>query len=378
MKGNTKLRQDNIKRLFCEIRDRGPISKRELQSLTDFSWGNISSITTELEENGYIMSVGKQKSAVGRRPEEYDINVSDNLIIGIDFNRTGFSALLTDMRGRVLKSFGVEFREETVQTALDKLFLCLDGILKEYQGIRIRYIAFAMQGAVYSERVSAAAIKGIEGWRNVPLAEMTEQRFGIKTVLIHDPDCIIRTERHFGALSDPDINNAVLVRIDHGVGMSIMTERRLYSGHEGRSGELGYTADPFEGGFRRLDSFITESAVKNRYRELTEADGGIGCGEIADLARSGDGVAKTVFEEAGRALGIALSNAVNLLYPETVVLYGSFLKYSDLYLDTINGILEQGIYDARVTLTVSKLGDDAAAVGAALFASERVIEETEF
>jgi hypothetical protein len=31
------------------------------------------------------MSAGKQKGAVGRRPEEYDINTADNFIIGIDF-----------------------------------------------------------------------------------------------------------------------------------------------------------------------------------------------------------------------------------------------------------------------------------------------------
>ena len=37
MKGNTQLRQDNIRRLLLEIRDRAPITKRELQKITGFS-----------------------------------------------------------------------------------------------------------------------------------------------------------------------------------------------------------------------------------------------------------------------------------------------------------------------------------------------------
>lgn len=378
MKGNTQLRQNNIKRLFSIIRSNGPISKRELQELTGFSWGNISSITTELEQSGYIMSVGKQKSFVGRRPEEYDVNISDNLILGVDFNHVGFLAVLTDMRGRVITSHRVTFEEETVDTALEKLFGCIENILSEYAASSVRYISFAMQGAVSAERISAAGIKGIKGWKNIPLAQLTEDRFGIKTVLIHDPDCIIRTEMHFGALTSPEINNAFLVRVDHGVGMSIMTERRLYTGSEGRSGEIGYTLVSSGGNYSSLDSFVTEPSLIHNYKSLAGEKSGTTIGNIAELARKGDASALRVFDEAGRALGAALSNAVNLLYPEIIILFGSFSQYHDLYLETVNGMLKKYVYDADVEVKISELSDDAAAVGAALFASERVIEETDF
>lgn len=379
MKGNTKLRQDNIKRLFCEIRDRGPISKRELQKYTDFSWGSISSIITELEDNGYIMSAGKQKGSVGRRPEEYDINITDNLIIGIDFSSVGFTAVVTDMRGRVIKSDAITFSGETKDSALKKLCDFLDMLKTELCGLKVLAIGFAMQGAVRDERISTASISGIDGWKNVPLAEIIEKKFGIKTVLIHDPDCIIRTEKHFGKLQNPDIKNAFLIRIDHGMGMSIMADRKPYIGHEGKSGEIGYTVVSLaDGGYARLEEIVSEPAVVKNYKRVAGFKGDITCGEIADKARQGDKVSVELFEQIGTALGLALTNAVNLLYPETVVIFGAFSRYQDLYLDITQRVISENAYDTKINLVISELGHDSAAVGAALVASEKIIEEINF
>lgn len=377
MKGNTKLRQDNIKRIFCEIRDRGPISKRELQELTEFSWGSISTITTELEERGYIMSAGKQKGAVGRRPEEYDINITDNLIIGIDFSRIGFTIAVTDMRGRVIEERQNTFSDETTDSAKEKIFDAIREILNQLKRQSVLGIAVAMQGAVRDERISVA-VNGISGWKNVPLADIIEEKFGINTILIHDPDCIIRTEKYFGKLKNPDIKNAFLLRADHGIGMSIMTERNPYVGCDGKSGEIGYTVVPSDSGFVRLDSLMTEGSLIKNYKKKSGDDGDITCHEIAAKARGGDGICRALFEEIGTALGFALTNAVNLLYPETVVIYGTFSAFADLYIDTAQRVLDENVYDTRVLIKVSDLGRDAAAVGAALCASERAIEEINF
>ena len=47
MKGNTQLRQESIRQVLSEIKYNGPISKRELQDKTGFSWGKISFISNE-------------------------------------------------------------------------------------------------------------------------------------------------------------------------------------------------------------------------------------------------------------------------------------------------------------------------------------------
>ncbi len=379
MKGNTKLRQDNIKHIFCEIRDKGPISKRELQELTAFSWGSISTITTKLWECGYIMSTGKQKGAVGRRPEEYDINIADNFIIGIDLSSVGFILVVTDLRGRVVRQCRQQFYDETTDSAINKLFSAVKDTLDEFKELKIWGIAVAVQGAVFGERISVT-VNGIAGWKDVPLADILEQKFGINTILIHDPDCIIRTEKYFGKLKDPDIKNAFLLRADHGIGMSIMNERSPYTGHGGKAGEIGYTVVPNRngGGFVRLDSLMTEASLIKNYQLKTGKSVDITCTQIAQLARGGDGIARALFDDIGYALGIALTNAVNLLYPQTVVIYGTFSAFADLYIETAQRVLNENIYDTCVGITVSDLTHDAAAVGAALCAGERVVTMLNF
>ena len=79
MKSNTQLRQESLKKVISVIREKGPISKRELQRITGFSWGNISSTITLLCEEGIISCAGKQETGLGRRPEEFDINTEKDV-----------------------------------------------------------------------------------------------------------------------------------------------------------------------------------------------------------------------------------------------------------------------------------------------------------
>jgi predicted transcriptional regulator len=67
MKSNTQLRQESLKKVISVIREKGPISKRELQRITGFSWGNISSTITLLCEEVIISCSGKQETGLGRR-----------------------------------------------------------------------------------------------------------------------------------------------------------------------------------------------------------------------------------------------------------------------------------------------------------------------
>ena len=129
MKGNTRLRQESIKRVLCEIREKGPISKRELQAITGFSWGNISSVTNLLIEEGYIEALGKQETSVGRKPEEVDINTKDNYIIGIDFNSQGTLVAVCDLKGRIVKKYDSQTPNTDKDTALDTLYSLIEKVL---------------------------------------------------------------------------------------------------------------------------------------------------------------------------------------------------------------------------------------------------------
>ena len=375
MKSNTQLRQESIKKVLFEIRENGPVSKRELQKLTGFSWGNISSVTSLLMNEKYIMTSGKQETYVGRKPEELDININDNYIIGIDFNSQGILAVLCDLKGRVITRKETVFGEKNYTYALNKLYSVIEKIISDNRLKNISHIALAMQGKVDTENGISVRISAIKGWENVPVCQLLKDRFNIAAVMLHDPDCLLYTEKKFGFFKGKDIDNAILLRIDHGVGIAAMLNGKMYMGIKGKTCEIGTNIVPIKGTDKwvLLKDIMREDAVSKAYGKEN-----IKCEEIARRARDGDNKAVKIFEVIGCALGVALNNTISLLNPETVILFGDFTKYSDLFLPPTKSELKHYLKDTAPEMVLSRLSGDAAAVGAALFAADMVIENLHF
>ncbi len=381
MKGNTQLRQENIRRLLGEIRDRAPITKRELQDVTGFSWGNISFITNKLLTERYIVPSGKQETSVGRKPEEYDINTGENLIIGIDYHSNGFVLVVTDLRGRAVYSDSRSFPEQDLESQMSILYKSIDQAIAEHDEGTIRYIAVGMQGVVDPEHGTVLYLGRVVDDTPFPICEVLQQRYHLPTMLIHDPDCAMRAEMSHGVLKDSGVSTALLIRLERrGSGMSIMMNNRLCTGSHGRAGEIGRMLIPYNGesGYTYLDWLTPESSVQWMYRQISGTEADVTYDQVAGLARSGDPVSMDIFHRLTVGIGMALINVVNLFNPEYVVLFGDLRQYADLYMDTLLDLLDENAYDTSVRLLLSDLDDDAAAAGAALWAADRVMNELTF
>ncbi len=377
MKSNTQLRQKSIKKVLNEIRTRGPISKRELQEITGFSWGNISSITTELLNDNYITASGKIETFVGRRPEAFDINENDNLIIGIDFSTKGVLAVLCDLRGRVIEKTEKQFVKREKAEALETLYASIDELIKKYKNKKILYISIAMQGDVDSENGVSIKIRKIADWRNVPVCSLLEEKYGIKSVMFHDPDCILHTEKYYGTLSDYPVNNALLLSItNHGIGIAALLGGKIYMGNGGKTCEIGNMVIPdCENSKPELlqDMFTADWINRQANNGATES-----VVDIAIKAREGSIAAVKAFENLGSALGIALNNTSYLFNPQKIILFGSFCKHSDLFLENTKSKLLELMGEDAPELAISKFDDTAAAIGATLFAADLFVKEFEF
>lgn len=377
MKSNTELRQKSIKKVLNEIRSRGPVSKRELQDITGFSWGNISSITTELLNGNYISVSGKQETYVGRKPEMFDINENDNFIIGIDFSTKGVLAVLCDLKGRVISKIEKQFVKKEKGEALCTLYYAVEHFLENNKGKSILHIAIAMQGDVDQENGISLRIRKIDGWRHVPVCSLLKERFGIDTVMLHDPDCILHTEKYYGALSGQSVNNAILLSItNHGVGIAALLGGKIYMGNGGKTCEIGNMVIPIgsDNTPELLQNIFTANWISGQYNSSFN----IALPEIAEKAREGDSKAKGVFCELGNSLGIALNNTSYLFNPEKIILFGSYCKFADLFLESTKSKLCELMDEEMPTVVISEFDDTAAAIGATLFAADLVVKEFNF
>lgn len=375
MKGNTRLRQESIKRVLCEIREKGPISKRELQAITGFSWGNISSVTNLLIEAGYIEALGKQETSIGRKPEEVDINTKDNYIIGIDFNSQGTLVAVCDLKGRIVKKYDSKIKNNDKDTALDTLYSLIETAIGENKHKNIVSISIAMQGIVDIQNGVSVRNNTINGWENVNIAELLHNKFSKKVLLFHDPDCILYAERYFGHLSGEAIENALLVRVDHGTGIAAMLSGRIYMGTKNSTCEIGPSIVPYKNTVKTLDNIINYRGIEEAYNELTNKN--LNFKEVLALATENNKEAYGIISHAARSFGFALHNAYNLFNPEKIIVFGSEKQYCNLLLNQTVKELET-VGSKTVPPVVSELSYEAAAIGAALFAADRLIGELEF
>jgi hypothetical protein len=129
---NQNIKSNNIKRIFQTITLLSPISRCELQKVTALSWGAISMYVGELIEMGLIREAGSQTTSVGRKPKDIDINPADYLLIGVDLNLSGVSAIVTDFKGRIVYSCKRMFAFKDKTDVIDSLIEIMDETLKQF------------------------------------------------------------------------------------------------------------------------------------------------------------------------------------------------------------------------------------------------------
>lgn len=375
MKGNTRLRQESIKKVLCEIREKGPISKRALQEITGFSWGNISSVTSLLINAGYIESLGKQETSVGRKPEEVDINTNDNYIIGIDFNSQGTLVAVCDLKGRIINKYDSQTKNLDKDTALETLYRLIETAINENKTKNIISISIAMQGVVDTENGVSVRNDTIKGWENVNICELLYNRFNKKVLLFHDPDCILYAERYFGHLSSQRLENAVLVRVDHGTGIAAMLSSKIYMGTKKATCEIGPSFVPYKNTARMLSDIINYRGIEEAYKKVRNTD--IPFKEILNLALNNDTVAMQVIKDAAVSFAYALHNVYNLFNPEKIIIFSSKKQFASLLIqEVVNALKEMG--SSAIKPVMSNLDYSAAAMGAALFAADNLIDDLKF
>src|SRR5688500_18787789 len=84
------------------IRQHGSLSRTDLARLTGYSRAKMTTVVTQLLENGILREVGPGESSGGRRPRMLNFNVSQGFVAGVDLGATSIDVALADLRGTVL------------------------------------------------------------------------------------------------------------------------------------------------------------------------------------------------------------------------------------------------------------------------------------
>ncbi len=225
----------------------------------------------------------------------------------------------------------------------------------------------------------ALSSPNIPGLADLPLASELERRLGLPVRVENDAALAALGEAHFGSKSPlPDL---IHLTLGTGVGGGLVLNGRLYTGSDGMAMEIGHLC--VRPGGRRcgcgnlgcLEAYASARAVAERWRELSAhaKAGETEAREIHQLAKAGDPVARQVLEEAGACLGLAIAQAANLLDVRQVRIGGGMSGAWDILQMPLEAALDAHLIPPlkqSVSASPSRLGEDAALLGAATLARD--------
>lgn len=194
-------------------------------------------------------------------------------------------------------------------------------------------------------------------------------------------------EAYFGAGKGE--KDFVYVTVSTGIGAGIIADGHYLIGGLGWAGGIGHTiidenSDricPGCGNHGCLETFSAKQGIVTNALEMIEKypdsllaeqfrfdQNDITPKVIADIAQKGDQASIEVFEMAGHALGIGLTNLVDIVSPNKVIIGGGIALSGDLLLGPARQIIRQRAFPPKnrdVEVVQAALGDLSGLYGAA-------------
>jgi glucokinase len=212
-------------------------------------------------------------------------------------------------------------------------------------------------------------------WRDLRVEERVRVATALSTVVDADVRAAARGEAHFGA--GQHFGSFLYVTVGTGISACLTLEKCPYSGARGLTGTFasspglipGHKGELMSG--PALEQFAAGPAIAARFAAYSPGFRGA-APEVLTLAEAGDEPARTIVATAGKALGSAIAQLVNVLDPQAVVIGGGLGLADGLYRQSLDLALREYVWSEMhrdVPLLSAKLGNNAGIIGAAIGAA---------
>lgn len=328
------------------------MSRADIARLGDLSRSTVSEIITEILRTGLITEVGEGPSRGGRRPILLEFRDDACVILGVEMGASHVEVVLTDLRGRVLRSASEDHpvREDPVGTRelIGRLCeTCLEGTTRPLVGIGV-----GVPCPVDRDNTGRLSDVVLPAWGGHLGLEGLGQRLGVPLFIDNDANLGALAELWWGV--GHGVEDMVYIKVATGIGSGHVVGGEIYRGSSGYAGEIGHIAIDPRGkkcvcGLNGcLVTLVGGHALARRSDELAAeypgsplATGNNSIREIEDAALAGDGLALQVAREAAGHLGNAIASLLNVLNPSMVVLGGDLARLGDVLLEPLRETVEK-------------------------------------
>lgn len=387
------MRELNKALVLNVVRQERTISRTDIAQRTQLSRSTISTITSELIKEGWLRESGMGESRGGRRPILLTFNYRAGFILGIGVGATHLLALVTDLDAQIKAEIERPFK---VADGSEVGLAAIAGIGRDVlaeAGVKASQligVGVGVPGPLDYAEGKPVAPPLMPGWNGVPVRAHLQDALEALVFLDNDANLGALGELQYGA--GKGIDNLAYVKVATGIGCGIIIDGQIYHGQTGSAGEIGHVTIDENGppctcgSYGCLEAMAGGPAIARRAERAIMVGQSTSLKEIAaarplnakdveEAARAGDGLSLQLYQDAGRFIGIAVADLVNLLNPGRVLIGGGVSRAGELILESMRQTAAQRSMRAAINSTVilqAALGRRATALGAVAL----VLQET--
>ncbi|TVR69675.1 MAG: ROK family transcriptional regulator [Spirochaetaceae bacterium] len=355
----------NKRRVVDVLLESEQFSRRELAARTNLANSTISTITTELIEEGLVRRIGKRgQSSAGRREEIVARNPRAVTVIGVHYTTDACTFGLIDFGLGIVEEFGIprddydpEHIDEAIVRGIDQL-LEHHRLERNVLGVILSLPNNPVREQVVTSRVSERL--------DIPV-------FGINNVTAMAVYYNYVRSRAIG-------DTFSLVYVGTGIGSGLVIRGEAYHGVNGNASDLGHLFIRESSSTCRcgltgcLETFSSLDAIARRVADQFPQAGLLKGDQLVDFLEkklwAGDRFVEELIDSTCADLARGIRNLVAILDPGTILVVSRLNRLNPFYEGRLRDHFYAGLAAPTVQTTRLEFGEyhpEAGIVGASLY-----------
>ena len=367
---SNEVKKRNRSKILKILRNGKDISRKDLSDQMGLTKAGISTIVSEMIDEGVVLETGSQEnSGLGRNKITLEINKQFGYVLGLSLTETHLTLLVSNVLGET-----VDFFTQTY-VQLERF---------ETENI-INLVTDKSLYLLWSHNIDKSLLLGfgigyIGGLKNLDLERIKleiENRLNIDVVSNNNVKALAMSQMDFAQQEESE--NFLFVKYGPGLGMAIVQKGSIIEGIDNRAGEIGHTivAPQMDTSCRCgrkgcLESLVSEKGIIKDLEDmddlyvsliLDKERSIIDYQQVNRLLEQEDENILSIFKPRYDYFAKSLANSIILFNPEYVCVYGSIFDQSIIFkmiFDRVNDYLGT---NTEAKLKLSNLDPNNSALG---------------
>jgi glucokinase len=290
-----------------------------------------------------MMMIDIEVAAAARYNDGLSATQNIKVVLGVDIGGTKIAAGRVDRDARLLSRCELQtLAREPLERSLAQVYWAIESQLDT----QVSGIGIAAPGPLNPKTGVIINPSNLPAWRNVPLADLIIERFGLPCRVENDANAAGLAEALYGA--GRGCASVFYATISTGIGAGIILDGKVYHGKNGAAAEGGHVTIDYRspvvcncGTPGCIEALASGSAI--------ERDGGYDLDELAVK------------------LGAWLGSVVSLLDPDVIVIGGGVSKIGEPLLERLRRELPRRTinqFAAETPIVAAHFGADVGIIGA--------------